>query len=103
MQAVKPIMILTGDMTFKPSMTIKEKMMAKHLGKVASLVIAGRWISLRNPKHRNLHYRIGVNRKLNKSGTLNKNPHLQQSLLHLKQTHKQKNSPLPLVLTQLEV
>jgi len=44
-------------------------MTAKNLGKVPSLVIGGRWISLWNSKHRNAHYKIGVNRKLNKSGT----------------------------------
>lgn len=103
MWAVKPITVLTGDTTFKPSMTIKKKMIAKHLGKVPSLVIAGEWTSLWNPTHRNLHYRTAVNRKLNKSGTLTKNPCLQQSVLKNIQTKKQKNSPLPLVLSILEV
>lgn len=35
-KTVKPVMILTGDTPFKPSLVIKEKMMAKHLGKVPS-------------------------------------------------------------------
>lgn len=82
-------MILTGDTPFKPSLAIKEKMMAKHLGKVPPLLNCWCVDFSMKPKHWNLYYRIGVDQR--------NHPCLQGSIFHFKQTNKQTNIPLPLV------
>lgn len=64
--------------------------MAKHLGKVPSLVIGGGGFLYEIQSTGTCIGRIAVNRKLNKSATLNKNPCFQQSVLHL-QKHKGRN------------
>lgn len=63
-------MILTGNTPFKPSLATEENKMAKHLGKVPSLLNVWCVDFSMKPKHKNLYYRIGVNQKNEQKGNL---------------------------------